>query len=85
MSEDSITYITRLRRLGTSCEYQNIENEIRDQFIVTCKSTKLRKLLLREENLTLDKLKTITSREETAELAKRQKLKIKKVQKKFHK
>ena len=66
VSEDSITYITRLRRLGTSCEYQNIENEIRDQFIVTCKSTKLRKPLLREENLTLDKLKTITSREETA-------------------
>ena len=44
--EDTATYITRLKRLSDSCEYNDAKIEIRDHFIATCKSTKLRKKLL---------------------------------------
>ena len=63
--EDAATYITKLRTLAESCEYQDINVEIRDQFVVTCESVKLRKRLLRENNLTLEKLQDIARREET--------------------
>ena len=63
--EDAATYITKLRTLAQSCEYQDINVEIRDQFVVTCESVKLRKRLLRENNLTLEKLQDIARREET--------------------
>ena len=62
--EDAATYITKLRTLAESCEYQDINVEIRDQFIVTCESVKLRKRLLRENNLTLEKLQDIARSEE---------------------
>ena len=41
--EDTATYITRLKRLSDSCEYNDAKIEIGDHFIATCKSTKLRK------------------------------------------
>ena len=63
--EDAATYITKLRTLAESCEYQDINVEIRDQFVVTCQSVKLRKRLLRENELSLEKLQDIARREET--------------------
>ena len=39
-TEDSTTYITRLRTLVDSCEYSEIENEISDQFVATSRSNK---------------------------------------------
>ena len=49
-------YVTRLRQLAEHCEYGNeIDNNIRDQIISSCKSTKLRKRLLTELELTLEK------------------------------
>ena len=43
-----------------------MENEIRDHFVATCCSNKLRKILLCEQNLTLTKLQEIFRNEETA-------------------
>ena len=40
MTEDSTTYITRLRTLVDSCEYSEIENEISDEFVANSRSNK---------------------------------------------
>ena len=64
--EDAASYITRLRTLAESCEYQQIAIEIKDHFIASCLSVKLRKLLLKEGNLTLEKLQEVARGEETA-------------------
>ena len=65
-TEDSTTYITRLRTLADCCEYSEMENEISDHFVATCRSNKLRKTLLREQNLILTKLQEISRNEEAA-------------------
>ena len=44
--ESTEQYITRLRQLAQYCEYgDEIENNIRDQIILSCISSKLRKIL----------------------------------------
>ena len=46
-----INFITRLHKLTTYCEYgNNVNDEIRDEVIHTCKSTKLRTRLLQEQD-----------------------------------
>ena len=53
-------YITRLRQLAQYCEYgDEIDNNIRDQIISLCLSSKLRKRLLIAPELTLHKLAKI--------------------------
>ena len=53
-------FITRLRKLTTYCEYgNNVNDEIRDEVIHTCKSTKLQTRLLQEQDLTLEKVENI--------------------------
>ena len=52
-------YIVRLSKLAISCEFMDKNEMIRDQVVNSCGSTKLRKKLLEEETLTLDKVKTI--------------------------
>ena len=54
--EDCSAYITRLKRMGKTCEYENLNTEVKDQFIMSCKSTKMREKLLLEQDLTLAKL-----------------------------
>ena len=50
-------FVTRLRKLAATCEYGDTTNEqIRDQVIATCTSSKLRKRLLSETDLTSDKV-----------------------------
>ena len=54
--ETTDQYVTRLRQLAQHCEYGNeTDNNIRDQVISSCRSSKLRKRLLTELDLTLDK------------------------------
>ena len=49
------SYHTRLRQLAKTCEFSNIDKEIKEHLILTCSSNSLRRLALRE-NLTLDAL-----------------------------
>ena len=57
--ETADQFCTRLRKLALHCEYTDVNTELRDHFVSTCKSSKLRKRLLTEVNLTLDKTLTI--------------------------
>ena len=53
-------YVTKLRKLAQYCEYgPNLNDEIRDQVIAKCTSSKLRKRLLQETDLNLEKLQRI--------------------------
>ena len=55
-SDENIdNFCTRLRKLALYCEYVNLDDELRDQIISSCSSSKLRKRLLVEETLTLTK------------------------------
>ena len=49
------SYHTRLRQLAKTCEFSNIDTEIKEHIILTCSSNSLRCRTLRE-NLTLDAL-----------------------------
>ena len=40
--EDCSAYITRLKRMGERCEYEKFNTEVKDQFIISCNSTKMR-------------------------------------------
>ena len=70
--ESTDQYITRLRQLSAHCEYTDVSDQICDQFIASCSSTKLRKKLLTESNLTLQRLIDIAKAEENASLHNRQ-------------
>ena len=60
-------YIMRLQQLAQYCEYgDKIENNIRYQIISSCISSKLRKRLLTEPELTLNKLAQIAQAMEDA-------------------
>lgn len=62
-----ITVITRLRQLAETCNFNDTESEIRDQFVMTCKSQSFRTKLLREKDLTLAKLIAMGRAKELAE------------------
>lgn len=62
--ESSVNYVTRLKRLGESCEYADLNTEIKDHFIHTCTSSSLQKKLLREDTLTLEILLKVARNEE---------------------
>jgi len=53
------SYITRLRNLALHCEFNNLEEEVRDSVVSTCTSNRLKKKLLSEKNLTLEKVLSI--------------------------
>ena len=62
-------YVTRLRRLAQYCEYNDIvEEQIRDQVVATCTSSTLRKRLLVEARLTLQRVRELGRAEETSKL-----------------
>jgi len=62
-------FITRLRQLIVSCEYPADQKNdiIRDQVIEKCKSQRLRVRLLRETDLTLEKIQQMARLHEAAE------------------
>ena len=67
--EESVShYITKLRKLGETCEYANLEEEVRDQFVCSCINTKLREKFLRTENLSLTKILEIGTLYENSKL-----------------
>ena len=46
-----------MKTLAETCDFEaQVNIEIRDQFIFTCRSTTLKRKLLQQENLTLEKL-----------------------------
>ena len=55
-NKPSINFVTRLRKLASTCEFADENSEIRDQFIDNCFSNLLRRLLLLEPNLTLEQV-----------------------------
>ena len=57
--EPIANYITRLKHLALTCEFENTDDMIRDQVVDKCYSTKLRRRLLQEPSLTLDKVVTL--------------------------
>ena len=60
-------YVTRLKYLVKSCEYDNPDDMIRDQIVDKCSSNRLRRRLLRETPLTLAKTLTIARSLEVSE------------------
>ena len=55
-TESIDSYVTRLRSLAKSCEYDKVDDMIRDQVVDKCASNSFRRRLLRETDLTLDGL-----------------------------
>ena len=55
-------FIVRLSKLSISCDFSELQKEdmIRDQVVDCCRSTDLRKKLLAESDLTLEKVRTIS-------------------------
>ncbi|XP_062611303.1 uncharacterized protein K02A2.6-like [Saccostrea cucullata] len=47
------SFVTRLRKLAVTCEFEKPDDNIRDQIVEKCRSSKLRKRLLKEKELTL--------------------------------
>ena len=55
-------FIVRLSKLSISCDFSELQKEdmIRDQVVDCCRSTDLRKKLLAESDLTIEKVRTIS-------------------------
>ncbi|XP_064462161.1 uncharacterized protein LOC135372483 [Ornithodoros turicata] len=58
----------RLRRLGATCEFSEIEREIVSQIIEGTTSSRLRRVALRESDITLDQLMKLGRSIETTEM-----------------
>ena len=68
-NEPSLNFFTRFCKLASRCEFADPNTEIRDQFIDKCLSNRLRRLLLQEPNLTLEK---VVEKAQAMELAEKQ-------------
>lgn len=67
-NESIDSYVTRLKNLAKTCDFGTMLNDaIRDQVIDMCYSTKLRRRLLREKDLTLEKVQDIARASEAAD------------------
>ena len=62
-------FVTRLRKLAFTCEFTDLEKELKSAVIQNCKSKQLRRYALREDDLTLDKL---TAKARALEISERQ-------------
>ena len=49
-------FVTRLRRLAVHCEFPDLDRELKSTVIQNCKSKRLRRYALREDDMTLDKI-----------------------------
>ncbi len=58
-NESIPSYITRLKNLALHCEFKDLDEEVRDSVVSTCRSNHLKKKLLSEKNLTLEKVLTV--------------------------
>ncbi|CAG2218703.1 unnamed protein product [Mytilus edulis] len=67
-NESIDNYVTRLKNLAKTCDFGIMLNDaIRDQVVDMCYSTKLRRRLLREKDLTLEKVQDIARASEAAD------------------
>ena len=67
MDKNIDQYVTRLQKLSFHCEYENIVDEqIQDQVISSCLSSKLQTRYLTEPDLTLEKIIQIIQAMESA-------------------
>ncbi|CAC5405090.1 unnamed protein product [Mytilus coruscus] len=67
-NESIDSYVTRLKNLAKTCDFGTMLNDaIRDQVIDMCYSTKLRRRLLREKDLTQEKVQDIARASEAAD------------------
>ena len=55
-NKSSLTLVTRLLKLASTCEFANPNSEIRNQFIDKCSSNRIRRRLLQKPNLTLENI-----------------------------
>jgi hypothetical protein len=60
-------YATRLRKLASTCEFIDLNKELKSQIILGCVSSRLRRRALRESTLTLGQLLSHGGAMETAE------------------
>ena len=60
-------YVVRLSKLALSCKFSDKNEMIRDQVVNSCNSSKLRKKLLEEDNLTLEHVQQISRTYELSE------------------
>ena len=65
MDECVTSYITRLKNLALHCEFQNQDEEIKDTFVATCHDINLKRKLLKEKELTLEKCIAIGKKHES--------------------
>ena len=66
-SENVDSFVTKLKKLASTCEFADISDAIIDQVIEKCSSSKLRRKLLETDDLTLDKLLSIARAMELSE------------------
>ena len=69
-SENVDAFCTRLRKLAATCDFGNVEREIKSQILVGCTSNRLRRRALREDMSLTDLLKHARSLEITEQQAK---------------
>ena len=55
-SESLDAYHTRLRQLASTCEFADVDKEIKSQIILSCSSARLRRAALKDSDMTLQKL-----------------------------
>ena len=65
--ENIDTYHTRLRKLAETCEFTNVNAEIKSQIIQSCKSSRLRRRGLRDRDMDLKQLLTLARTLEISE------------------
>ena len=68
--ENADAFCTRLRKLAATCEFGNVEREIKSQILIGCTSTRLRRRALREDMDLTELLKHARSLEITEQQAK---------------
>jgi len=52
-SESLDSFYTRLRQLAATCDFHNMDREIKGQIILSCRSSRVRRKALRDADLTL--------------------------------
>ena len=65
--EDFITFVTRLRRMASTCEFADLNREIKSQVIQGCQSSRLRRKALSDPTMTLDTVIDFARATETAD------------------
>jgi hypothetical protein len=66
--EEVIAFVTRLRHMATTCEFHDVDVEIKSQLIQGCQSNRLRRKALSDPTMTLNNMIEFARAAEMAEL-----------------